>query len=304
MDNIALLVLCFVLGIILRLSGRLPDNTPAALNGFVIHISLPALILVYVHGLRINTSLIYSVLTPWILFGIGFLMFVAVARFARWPAETTGGLILTGSLANTSFLGLPMIETFYGASFLGIGILMDQLGSYMVLSTVGIVVAATYASKEDKGVSIARVARKVISFAPFQALLVALLLRPFDLPQDVVHLFDRLGATLAPIALVSVGYQLRLGDLKGRIQPLAAGLLFKLLVGPALMALILVAVFGKTGEITQVTIFEAAMAPQIGAAVVAIDHKLDPPLMSLMLGIGIPLSFLTLPLWWYVLQGL
>jgi predicted permease len=53
-----------------------------------------------------------------------------------------------------------------------------------------------------------------------------------------------------------------------------------------------------------VTIFEAAMAPQIGAAVVAIDHKLDPPLMSLMLGIGIPLSFLSLPLWWYVLQGL
>jgi predicted permease len=85
---------------------------------------------------------------------------------------------------------------------------------------------------------------------------------------------------------------------------LAAGLPFKLLIGPAVIALILVAVFGKTGEITQVTIFEAAMAPQIGAAVVAIDHKLDPPLMSLMLGIGIPLSFLTLPLWWYVLQGL
>jgi malate permease and related proteins len=54
---------------------------------------------------------------------------------------------------------------------------------------------------------------------------------------------------------------------------------------------------------TQVTIFEVAMAPQIGGAIVAMEHKLDPPLITLMVGIGIPLSFITLPLWWYVLQS-
>ena len=74
MANIALLIVCFALGIVLRFSGRLPDNTPAALNGFVIHISLPALILFYVHGLQINTTLLYSILTPWVLFGAGFVV--------------------------------------------------------------------------------------------------------------------------------------------------------------------------------------------------------------------------------------
>ena len=39
------------------------------------------------------------------------------------------------------------------------------------------------------------------------------------------------------------------------------------------------------------------MAPQIGAAIVALDHDLDPQLVTLMVGIGTPLSFLTLPLW-------
>ena len=34
MVNIGLLILCFVLGIVLRQSGRLPENAPAALNGF------------------------------------------------------------------------------------------------------------------------------------------------------------------------------------------------------------------------------------------------------------------------------
>ena len=97
---------------------------------------------------------------------------------------------------------------------------------------------------------------------------------------------------------------MRLADLAGRIPALTLGLLFKLVFGPILITLILVKLLGVNGQLTQVTIFEAAMAPQIGAAIVAMEHKLDPPLVTLMVGIGIPLSFLTLPMWWYVLQGI
>ena len=43
MNNYLLLVACFLLGILLRRSGRLPDNAAAALNGFVVNVSLPAL---------------------------------------------------------------------------------------------------------------------------------------------------------------------------------------------------------------------------------------------------------------------
>jgi predicted permease len=303
MDNIALLAFCFTFGILLRVSGRLPENAPSAINGFIIHISLPALILLYVHRLPIDPSLLYPIATPWILFTLGLLLFVAVARAARWSAQTTGGLILSGSLANTSFVGLPMIEAFYGAAFLGVGILIDQLGTYLVLSTLGIIVAATCANSGNGSLSAALVLRKVATFVPFQALILALALRPLDFPPGFEQLLGRLGATLTPLALVSVGYQLRLADFKGRIPALTLGLAFKLILGPLLITLVLVKLIGANGPITQVTIFEAAMAPQIGAAIVAMEHKLDPPLVTLMVGIGIPLSFLTLPLWWYMLQG-
>jgi malate permease and related proteins len=304
MVNIGLLIFCFVFGIILRQSGRLPENAPAALNGFIIHISLPAVILLYIHRLPIDSSLIYAVVAPWILFAIGLSLFVTIAKLANWSAQTTGGLILSASLANTSFLGLPMIETFYGASFLGAGILIDQLGTYLVLSTFGIIVAVMYSSSQTDGASPASIARKVVKFAPFQAVVLALLLRPIEFPEGLDQLLTRLGATLAPLALVSVGYQLRLADLAWRIPALTLGLLFKLVFGPILITLILVKLLGVNGQLTQVTIFEAAMAPQIGAAIVAMEHKLDPPLVTLMVGIGIPLSFLTLPMWWYVLQGI
>lgn len=303
MENVALLVSCLAIGIGLRRGGRLPENAAAALNGFIIHISLPALIILYVHQLKIDSSLLYPVAAPWMLFGLGLALFVTVAKLARWSAPTTGALILSGSLANTSFVGLPMIEAFYGVGFLGLGILIDQLGTYMVLSTLGIIVAVTFSTGHAGSASAASVVRKVATFVPFQALLLALVLRPIDFPAEVEGLLGRLGATLTPLALVSVGYQLRLSDLHGRLSPLALGLLFKLILGPLLIALVLVKLIGIDGQMTQVTIFEAAMAPQIGAAIVAIEHKLDPPLVTLMVGIGIPLSFLTLPAWWYLLQG-
>jgi hypothetical protein len=196
-----------------------------------------------------------------------------------------------------------MIEAFYGTSFLGVGILIDQLGTYMVLSTVGILVAAIFSADQAGRLSAQTVLRQIALFLPFQALVLALVLRPIDFPEAVEQVLGRLGGTLAPLALVSVGYQLRLSDIQGRLTALTMGLAFKLVLGPLLIMVILVKGFGLEGPLTQVTIFEVAMAPQIGGAIVAMEHKLDPPLVTLMVGIGIPLSFLTLPLWWYVLQA-
>jgi predicted permease len=301
MPNLILLIACFLLGVLLRRLGRLPDATPTVLNGFVINVSLPALTLLYVHELPMTRALAYPAAMAWIMFGLGFLFFVAVGRAMGWPRATIGGLILVGSLANTSFLGLPMIETFYGAEHLGLGILIDQLGTYMVLSTFGILVAITYASGDA---SPGAVVRKIATFPPFQALVMALVLKPFTYPAEVELVLAKLGATLAPLALVSVGYQLRLAEVKGRIAALSTGLAFKLVMGPALIMGLFAGALGAGGTTIQVTVFEAAMAPQIGASIVALQHKLDPPLVTLMVGIGIPLSFLTLPVWWWLLQGI
>ena len=132
MNNYLLLAACF------RARNRLApfrstaDNAAAALNGFVVHISLPALTLAYVHGLEYRPSLILPALC---LANVRNRMRVLLARWqgAWFFARTTGALTLTGGLANTSFVGLPMIETFYGAEYLGLGIL--STAQLMVLST-------------------------------------------------------------------------------------------------------------------------------------------------------------------------
>src|SRR5271165_3049319 len=299
MNNYVLLGACFIFGILLRYSGRLPNNAAAALNGFVVHISLPALTLTYVHGLKLDASLILPALMAWVMFGIGCGFFWQAGRMLGFSRATTGGLMLTGGLANTSFIGLPMIETFYGPQFLGIGILIDQLGSYFVLSTLGILVASLFSS--GRTISVQAVIRKIALFAPFQAFVLALLLMPLDYPAWLDELLKRLGATLVPIALVSVGYQLQLSHVQDRAVALTVGLLFKLVIAPTLILVLFARWLSGDGQVLNVTVFEAAMAPMIGASIVAIDHELDPPLVTLMVGLGIPLSFLTLPVWWRLL---
>jgi predicted permease len=296
MNNYVLLAACMLFGVLLRRSGRLPANAAASLNGFVVNISLPALTLAYVHGLELNANLILPALMAWVMFALGCGFFWLVGRALRFSSATTGALMLTGGLANTSFIGLPMIETFYGPQFLGLGILIDQLGSYFVLSTLGILVASLYAS--GRSVSAKAVARKIALFAPFQAFILALLLMPLDYPTWLAELLKRLGATLVPIALVSVGYQLQLSYVQGRALALTVGLLFKLVIAPMLILLLFVRWLSGDGTVLNVTVFEAAMGPMIGASIVAIDHELDPPLVTLMVGLGIPLSFVTLPVWW------
>jgi predicted permease len=299
MNNYLMLGACFLLGIVLRRSGRLPDNAAVTLNGFVVNISLPALTLAYVHDLDLNSRLILPALMPWIMFALGCAFFWIIGRALGFSPATTGGLMLTGGLANTAFIGLPMIETFYGAEYLGLGILIDQAGSYLVLATLGILVASIYSA--GHAVDATTVIRRIVFFVPFQAFVLALILIPFEYPAWLAELLKRLGGTLIPLALVSVGYQLRLSAVRGKTTALATGLLFKLVLAPALILIFFAGLSGVEGQAMRVTIFEAAMPPMIGASIVAMNHELDPPLLTLMIGVGIPLSFLTLPAWWYLL---
>jgi len=300
MANIILLAICLAAGIGLRKTGRFPAATPAALNGFVIHISLPALAILHIHNLGIDPSLALTAAMAWLLFGCAWALFAIAGTALKMDRRRIGALVLVAGLGNTSFVGLPMIEAYYGKEHLGVGIIADQLGTFMTLSTLGILAATIYSSGS---VTPSQMARKIALFPPFQALVLALLLKPVPFPAWTVAILQKLGDTLTPLALVSVGFQLHFGGLKEVLKPLSAGLAYKLLLGPALIYLLYVTILGSTGTVTQITVFEAAMAPMITAGIIAVDHDLEPPLVAMLVGIGIPLSFVTLYFWHLFLAG-
>jgi len=298
-SNIVLLIVCLAAGILLRVTRQLPDNAHVSLNGFIINLALPALVLAQIHGLHPALGMVWPVIMPWLMFLLSVVVFLGLAQMLACSRSTTGALIMTAGLANTSFVGLPMIESFYGVRDVPTGIIIDQLGSYLVLSTIGIAVACLFSAGQAEW---GKVALRVLRFPPLVALVVAVALSSFAYPPWLGAALNRLGGTVAPLALVSVGLQLRLAQMSGNVVPLASGLIFKLVLAPALLALLYLAILHRTGETTRVTIFESAMGPMIGGAVVAMQYGLNPPLVTLMVGVGIVLSFLTLPVWWWALE--
>ena len=300
MNNLILLILCFVAGMVLRRYRRMPDNAPATLNSFIIHVSLPALTLLYIHEIHLSGDVVLTALMAWIVFGLSAGFFLSMGRWLKLPRKTTGALIVVGGLGNTSFFGLPMVDAFYGKEGLATAIVADQLGSFFVLSVLGITVAGIYSSGRPTA---AQIVKRIALFPPFISMVIAFLLIPLEYADWFSVLLKRLGDTLAPLALLSVGLQLRLGHIAEHKRNLALGLGFKLILAPLAIWLLYVQWLGAQGLAIQVTLFEAAMPSMITAAIVAKEHDLDPDLANLMVAVGLILSFFTLSAWWYLWSG-
>jgi malate permease and related proteins len=300
MDSILLIFICLCAGLALQRVNAIPANAYTALNQFVIYISLPALALYYIPKIEIGTQLLYPLGVAWIGFFIAWLCFGLLGKWLGWSKKLIGCLVLTGGLGNTSFVGFPVIEALYGKEGLKTAIIVDQPGTFVVMATLGILVAAAY-SKDVSGAS--SILRKILLFPPFVAFFTALTINisGYDFADTLQPVFQKLGNTVTPVALVAVGLQLKIERRSKHWTFLALGLLYKLILMPAILFLLYKIVLGGEGLEIDVSIMEAAMAPMITAAILASSHGLKPRLAGMMIGVGIPLSFVTLAIWHYIL---
>lgn len=297
---LGLLVGSLVLGALARRGGRFPPQTSGVLNAYVINVALPALVLRAVHRLSVVPELLVAASTPWLVFGGAWLFFRALGPRVGLAPGAVAALVLTGGLGNTSFVGLPLIEGLRGPEGVQVAVIIDQLGSFPALATVATLFAARAAAKD---LSPRVLVRKVLGFPPLVALMIALVLHPWAFPAWVDEVLGRLGALLTPLALFSVGFQLRPSGLRGRVGALVWGLGYKLVLAPLGIALLLWKVPGMSRLTFEVTVLQAAMAPMVTGAILAADHGLEPELSALMVGLGIPLSLLTVPAALWVMGG-
>jgi predicted permease len=302
MSNLMLLAICLVAGVLLHHIGRVGENAHQPVNAVIVHLALPAVTLHTLHAFAFDAEHLMPVLMPWLLFAFGAALFWVVGRALGLARAQVGALTLVGGFGNTSFVGLPMIETLHGRDGLGLGLLIDQLGSYLALSTLGVLAATWYAAGERVGVP--EMARRVLTFPPVVALVLALVLRPLPFPPALEAALVRIGDTLAPLALLSVGLQLRLDAVREHARALALGLSYKLVLAPALVVGVLWLADAAPGMVTHVSVIEAAMPPMIGAGIVAAQANLAPRLVSAMVGLGIPLGLFTASGWHWLFGAL
>jgi predicted permease len=294
-------------GYLLRISGKLTDSSVKALNTFALYVAFPPLVIHHIPAILehsgFSMKLLVPVSMPWVLVLVAFVIFNVLGRIFKWKGETVGALILTAGFANTSFVGFPIIEALLGPDALDTAIIISQAGSFLALSTIGLVIATFY-SKHNA--SPAAIGKRLITFPPFLAVLFSVLiyLLKIKIPPFVDAVLLKLEASLVPVILVSIGSQIRFkfDSLKSHQGPLICGLSFKLILAPILFWLLYVQIIHDYSKAAEITVLESAMAPMLTGAIVAAQFELDSKLAYLLVGIGIPLSLLSVLAWFLVAQ--
>jgi len=289
----ALFLVCSLLlaGYVTRRLGRLPENAAEVLNRFVIDICVPATVLRLVPKMTVSPALAVLVVVPWLMAGAAYLSARLAQRVFALDVSNTTALFLATALGNTSFLGFPLCSGLLGESSLPFAAVYDQLGSFLLLSTVaplalGKVSAGARATPKQ-------LARRVLLFPPFLALLLALL--PLPHPVALEPVLAAAAAPLVPLAMFAVGLKLRFSPPRpARVFGLGLGL--KLFVFPGL-AWAVARALGARGLVLEVAVLETAMPTMITAGALMMAYGVAIELAAAFVSWGLILSLLTVPIW-------
>ena len=308
-DAYALILAMLALGYALGRLRIAPQGAARTLNALVLYVCLPASVLRYVPKLDPQPALFAVAAIPWLLLAATVPLVSWIARVGRFRDDERAVLLLTVALGNTSFLGYPLTRALLGEDALPYAVIYDQLGAFLILSTFGLWVLARYgapaSATSDTNAGMREAARtpdaramlvRVLKFPPLWALIIAFALMPAAPPLPFATVLRVLSDALLPLAMLSVGWSVRLSLPREELAPLAAGLILKLAVMPAL-AWPLTWLLGLQGAMARVAVFESAMPAMVTAGALAITHGLAPRLAAALVGCGVLLSLATLPLW-------
>jgi malate permease and related proteins len=301
MGDLLLIPICIITGMLLVRIRTFPEYSYKVVNSIIIFVTLPALTLYYIPQIEIRNELILPAVVIWITFLLSIIFFVLLEKIFKWDKKTTGALILTGGLANTSFVGFPVLIALFGEEGLKIGVIIDQAGSFLVLSTLGVIVASSYSS----GIySAKKILVDILKYPPFYAFVISLIMIAAGIKHNELSstILSKLGNPTIVLALISVGMQLKPKVDSLLWKELTTGLIYKLLGAPAIIFVIGLFIFKANGLIFNVSVIETAMPPMVMGSVLAVQFNLNPKLANFMVGIGIPISAATLALWWWVIR--
>ncbi|MDP3275183.1 MAG: AEC family transporter [Deltaproteobacteria bacterium] len=297
MSGVALVLVFLLAGWLLRRMGRVSYSSAQVLTRVVVDVALPALTFRAMRGLVVTSlrDVLVPVLSAWVGFAVVAGTLVWVGRARGWSKQDTGALVVVASVGNTAFVGLPLIEGLFGRQALATATLVDQGGSFFVVSTASVMLAAHFAGKS---VSLRGMVRSVFLFAPMVGAIAGLLSRGHALPSLLDDASARLAALVIPLALMAVGLRMRWDatTLRTSGPRVAFALALKLIVAPAAV-LAFARALGLSGEPLAVTVAQCGMAPMVTAGIIAMEYGLSAEIASALVALGLLVSLPTVSLW-------
>jgi len=288
-DQILLVIVCIVSGIILRKTFTIGEEGPRVLNNLIIYFFIPIITLLHVPVIEFKAELIWLTVAPFIIFTCSFIFFQLFDKIQNLGHDTKLALILTSGIGSTSFVGFPIFEMLYGAEGLAYGVFLSVGGTILVFNTVGLFTLFYHTEQNLKPY---RMIKKLLFFFPFVTFLFAIILNIFSVgfPPYLIQILKLLVQPFSVIAFISIGMQIKFTLTLEFTKYLLLGQFFKLILSPLIIFCLLYLISDTQNTIAKVCILGAAIGSMNAMSIITAEKNISPKLAIMMPAIGIPIS--------------
>lgn len=298
MSNFVLIAVCIIAGMVFKATKSIHPDAHKGINTWILYLALPAVSFKYLPNIQWTVEMLFPVAATFLTSVFCFFFMKAYSRSKGYSARSRSTLELVSGYSNTSFIGFPLVAAYYGERMLSIAVLCDQT-MFFSLSTLGIIAAVRGGSRSGE-VSARFILKRLVTFPPLIGCISALVLSRFIDFSAAEPFFDKLAATVSPLALFSVGLQLKFNGWRKLVPQMSVSMIYKLILAPAI-TLGLALLIGIKGDIAKITIFESAMPAVLTSSIIAEQFRLNTKLTNLTIGFSILTGLVTSALWYYLI---
>lgn len=276
-------ILPIIGGKLLKHFGVFQKEQEKVLINYVMYFALPILAFKEGHQIKLGLEVIKISSLAWASIVLCMSVAYIIARLYKLSNKDLRTFLLVSSFGNTAFLGYPYAFSYFGQEGLQIAIIYDNLGSFLMVSFLGVMVAS---GKPDL--------KEVLLFPPFLGLVLGFVLRGIPLHPSLDKALDFVALSTLPVVLFALGLSISLSGIRDHLKFSLLAILIK--VSVSVFAVYLVGRFMELSPVAfKVSLLESAMPPMMFSAVLALRYNLNPDLAFASVGLGMILSFFYAP---------
>lgn len=280
------------IGVLLRVSGLLSADDARPLNTVLLWVALPALIFTAVHGSPLDPALVMLPAIGWAVALVGLAAAWGLSRLLRLEGPLAGAFIMVCVFGNTAYMGYPVAQALAGDAGLVRAIFSDVFGNTAAVISLGTIVASHYGAH---GVKVNPL-KEIVTFPPFIALALALVLHSVPLPEALNSWLAALGKLVVPVIMISVGLTLKPRALKGHLSKASVVAATKLVALPLLAFLAGSVVLGGDVTSLRIAVLEAGVPSMMFIMIMGMRFKLDTDFIASAILVTMVGAIVTIPL--------
>ncbi len=260
------------------------------LVNYVLYFALPLLSFKTAHQLGLSQEVVFVGLGAWLVIALCMLTAYLLGKLFKLDNLNLRTLMMASAFGNTAFLGYPYSFAYFGEEGLEYAVIYDSVGSFLAVSSVGFFIVS---GKVD--------VKSIVLFPPFLGLVFGFFLKGYEPPEAFWRFVDFSTASLLPVVLFSLGLSLEFSQMGKDVKLLASAIGIKMVLSP-LFALLIFKGLLISETAYKVAVLESAMPTMITASILVLKYGLNHNLAFASAGLGIVLSFVSIPLLVYILS--